>query len=404
MDRNRGWSRVVLLLLVAGFVFRRLGLLAVVGMMVAVFGVAWIWNRWALKDVIYRRRLQYRRAFPGEGVDCAIEVENRKFLPLGWLLTNDKWPLAVAPKDEELLKSSAISEDGILRSVLALRWYHRIRRSIPLVFRERGVYTLGPATAISGDPFGVFETRAELARWQRVVVFPEVRPTSELGLKPDDPFGPRKTTRRLFEDASRPMGVRDYRPEDGFRRIHWPATARIGKLQTRVFQPISGIDLVVCLNIATLEPHWLGIRPKLLEELISTAASLIQEAFSAGYRVGMISNGGIAYAGRSFRVPPGRSPKQLSTLLEALAGITPVVIGPFSRFLIAQAPKLEYGSILLVVTAILTDDLLEAVMRLKERARKMIFFSLSEKEPPPISGVEIVHQPYRNRAEADRVP
>jgi len=94
------------------------------------------------------------------------------------------------------------------------------------------------------------------------------------------------------------MGVRDYRPEDGFRRIHWPATARVGQLQTRVYQPISGLDLIVCLNIATFDPHWLGVKPDLIEALVSKAASVIYHTFNLGYRVGLISNGGIAYAGR----------------------------------------------------------------------------------------------------------
>jgi hypothetical protein len=122
---------------------------------------------------------------------------------------------------------------------------------------------------------------------------------------------------------------------------------------------------------------------------------VIYHTFNLGYRVGLISNGGIAYAGRAFRVPPGRSPKQLPILLEALAGVSPVVISPFSRFLMAQAPNLEYGSTLIVVTGVMTEALIESLLRLKARARRIITISMTEHRPAYIQGVEVIHQPFR---------
>jgi len=399
VERPAAWSRMAFLLLLIGLLFERLGLIYLVGMMIAVFGIAWFWNRNSIQRVSYLRKVQYRRAFPNERVDCTIEVENRKWLPLGWLVTEDQWPNAVGPEQEDALSETQSPEQGIMRLVLAMRWFHRIRRNIPLKFRSRGIYTLGPTRAITGDPFGIFETRKEISPTQRVVVLPKLEEVNDIRLNPEDPFGSRKTERRLFEDISRPMGVRDYHPEDGFRRIHWPATARVGELQTRVFQPVSGLDLNVCLNVATFDPHWLGVNPKLMEALVSKAASLIYYGYGLGYRVGLISNGGIAYAGRAFRVPPGRSPKQLPILLEALAGVTPVVISPFSRFLMAQAPGLEYGSTLIIVTGVFTPVLTEALFRLKARARKIILVSLAKNKPPEIAGIEMLHQPFQEAQE-----
>jgi uncharacterized protein (DUF58 family) len=399
VERPLAWSRVAVLFLLIGLLFNRLGLVNLVGMMIAVFGIAWLWNRYSLRGVSYLRRVHYRRAFPGESVDCTLNVENRKWLPLGWLVIEDEWPNAVGPDQEDTLSETQRPEQGIMRLVLAMRWFHKIQRKMSLRFRTRGIYTLGPTNALTGDPFGIFETRKEITATQRVAVLPKLDPLSDINLNPEDPFGSRKSNRRLFEDMSRPMGVRDYHPEDGFRRIHWPATARVGELQTRVYQPVSGLDLNVCLNVATFNPHWLGVRPQLMEALVSKAASLIYYGYNMGYRVGLISNGGIAYAGRAFRVPPGRSPKQLPTLLEALAGVTPVVISPFSAFLITQAPHLEYGSTLIIVTGVLTSSITEALLRLKARARKIILVSLAEEKLPDITGIEILHQPFQEAKE-----
>ncbi len=134
-----------------------------------------------------------------------------------------------------------------------------------------------------------------------------------------------RSHRRLYEDNCQPMGVRAYQSGDGFKRIHWPATARIGELQSRVYQPVSGLDMIICLNVATFEPQWMGIEPEKIEALVSIAASVARKAYEQGYRVGLVSNSAIAQSGKPFRINPGRSPNQIPLILEALAGITPIV-------------------------------------------------------------------------------
>jgi uncharacterized protein (DUF58 family) len=235
----------------------------------------------------------------------------------------------------------------------------------------------------------------------RVVVFPEVRPVQELGLRADDPFGRRRSPQQLFQDNNQPVGIRDYRPGDSFRRIHWPATARVGALQSRVYQPVSGHDLIVCLNVTTLADHWMSGRQGLLEELVRMAASMVSKAVEEGYRVGLVSNGSIAHGGRPFRIMPGRSRQHLPHLLEALAGLTPIVTTPFDRFLLSQAPHLQYGSTLIVLTAITSPALVEVLIRLRERTRRSLLISLAEEAPPFVPGVQTVHRPYK-ASEANR--
>lgn len=362
--------------------------------MAVVLVAAGLWNRAALQSLSYQRRLHFRRAFPGETVRLELRVENRKWLPMAWLRTRDRWPLNIAPQDEAALAPSPVPGEGLLGLVLVMRGFERVRRQYELVFRKRGVYTVGPAVASSGDPFGLFQREEIVQENEQVVVFPELVPLKELGLPPDDPFGGRKSQRRLYDDSSQSMGVRDYRPQDSRRRIHWSATARIGRLQTRVYQPVSGLDLVICLNAATYERHWEGTQPKLFEALLGTAASLATQAFSDGFRVGLISNGSIAHADRPFRIPPSRSREHLARLLEALAGLTPLITVRFERYLLAQAPRLEYGSSLLVVSAVTTPLLSEALIRLRTRCRRTTLVSLAEEPPPWVPGVEIFHRPF----------
>ena len=221
----------------------------------------------------------------------------------------------------------------------------------------------------------------------------------DVDLPAEDPFGDRRSRRRLFEDPNRPMGVREYRPEDSFRRVHWPATARTGQLQVKVYQPTSGQVMVVCLNVSTFARHWEGVYPELLEHLIKVATTLVNQGIQDGYKVGLIANGCLAHADQPFRIPPGRSPQQLSRLLEALAGVTPVVTAPFERFLLREASRVPYGATLLILTAITSQELAEVIMQLKRHERRITLLSLGKEVPMVIPGVQVIHRPFKDTVE-----
>jgi uncharacterized protein (DUF58 family) len=353
------------------------------------------WRRRALDNISYVRRPFYRRGFSGEVINLKVEIENRKLLPLSWLRIEDPIPTAIGPDDESLMAPSHVPDHSLLTNVLSMRWFQRIRRSYDLVFQKRGVYKIGPARLRSGDLFGLYEESRELDDTLLLTVYPELLPMKALDLPAEDPFGDRKARRRLFEDPNQPMGVREYRPEDSFRRVHWPATARTGELQVRVFQPTSARVMVVCLNVSTFERHWEGVYPPLLERLISTASSIAYHAVEDGYQVGLISNGCLAHSDTTFRVPPGRSPRQLSTLLQVLAGVTPIVRAPFVKFLMDEMPSVHFGARVLVVTAVTSLSLMESLLKLKKRGRRVTLLSLA-KEPPEVGleNVNFIHLPF----------
>lgn len=394
MAPPRWWPFLGLFFLI-GILLRDYPLVAFVILLAVISGLALGWRKAALKGLDYRRKLHYRRGFPGETIELRVQVENRKPLPLSWVKAQDALPAAVGPSDEQLLTLTHIPELGLLESVFSLRWFERDRRDYELLLRKRGLYRIGPLALASGDLFGLFEISREDEYYDYLTVFPTPLPFDELRLPSDDPFGDRRSRRRLYEDPNQPMGVRDYHPEDDFRRIHWPATAHTGQLQVRVYQPISARVMVICLNVSTFSRYWEGIYPDLLEHLLSVTATLAQQGLRDGYRVGLISNGTLAHADQPFRVPPGRSREQLAHLLSVLASVTPIVTGSFDRFLMAEAPRLPFGATLVVVTALLTPEIQEALLRLKEHGHRLTIFSFSDQVPQEIPGMTIYHRPFR---------
>jgi uncharacterized protein (DUF58 family) len=359
-----------------------------------ILGIMYWWQKHALDGVTYRRRFHYTRGFPGEQVRLRLEVENLKLLPISWLKVLDPWPRAVGPDNEAILSPSHIPDQGFLVHIFSLRWYERLQRTYTLLFRKRGVYRVGPVSLTSGDFFGVYEQSEAHGTQERLSVFPALLPASELDLAAEDPFGERKSRRRLYEDPNRPMGVREYHPEDGFRKVHWPATARTGQLQVKVYQPTSTPVLVVCLNVSTFARPWEGVYPELLEHLLSVTATLVTQGFERGYRVGLISNGCLSNSDQPFRIPPGRTPDQLGHLLTALAGVTAITALPFERFLVREVPRLPYGATLVIVTALLSSELAETLLKLKRHERSITLISLAKEKPGSIPGIHSIHQPF----------
>jgi uncharacterized protein (DUF58 family) len=395
----RRWLFFLALIFYLGVIMGSAFLLALSTTLIIIMGLSYWWQKHSLDGVIYKRRFFYPRAFPGEVFPVWIEIENRKLLPLSWLRVQDTWPEAVGPQDQDVLAPSHQPEQGLLIHLLSLRWYERTRRSYDLVYRKRGVYKVGPTMLGSGDLFGIYENSRRDESIEELTVFPELIPMEKLALPPEDPFGDQRSRRRLFEDPNRPMGVREYHPEDSFRRVHWPATARTGELQVKAYQPTSARLMVLCLNVSTFPRYWEGVYPALLERLISMAATLVNQAISDGYRVGMISNGCLANSDQPFRIPPGRSPRQLAYLLRALAGVSPVVVSPFENYLMREIPRVPYGATLLILTAVTSPELGEVLLRLKKHERKLSLLSLAQKAPPIIPGVNCIHMPFEDEDE-----
>lgn len=393
MFSNR-WIVVLLLVLLLGVILQISVLVGLSSALFVVFGIARWWSNHSLDGVTYVRRFFYSRAFPDEEIPCQIEVENKKFLPLSWLRIQDPWPKAVGPDDEEILAPSHVPDRGYLTNIFSLRWFERSRRKYNLKFRRRGSYVVGPARIDSGDIFGFFDQVREEKSSNYLTVFPRLSPLLESQLPAEDPFGEIRSHKRLFEDPNHPMGVREYHPEDSFRYVHWPATARIGELQVKVFQPTSAQVVVVCLNASTFARHWEGVNPELLEHLLSTAATLVYQGIEKGFRVGLISNGCLAHADQPFRIPPGRSHKQLAHLLEALAGVTSVVTAAFERFLLKEVSGIPYGASLLVLTSITTPELAETLIKIKRHERKITLLSVGQDLPPTVPGIQVIHRPY----------
>ena len=390
---KENWAIFAFLLVLLGLVLGQPALLLMASLFLTVMIVALLWNHSALRRMVYRRTFDEERVFVGETVALTLELVNQKPLPLSWVQVDDRFPEKMPPEGRKL-QVSGIPEIGLLSNIAALSWYEKVRWRYQMPCQQRGFYFFGPVFLRSGDIFGIFESEKLLEERTRLIVYPKVEPLERLGLPAKNPFGGRRTHLPLFEDPTRVVGVRDYYPDDPMRRVHWKATARTQALQVRVWEPTQERQLIVFLNVATMEKHWLGVNEELLEGTISVAASICQHAFNDKNAVGLMANASVPRSDQPVKVASGRSPHQMRYILEALAAITSYPTSTMHRLLRAESPKMEWGATLVVVTAVVSEALLAQMVRLRRAGRQLALVSLdnsfSEKKAELVQAQGIV--------------
>jgi uncharacterized protein (DUF58 family) len=372
----------------------------------ALIGVAcyaaMLWARYSLHRVKYERVVPEDHAFPGETVAVDLRVSNRKPLPLPWIDVRERFPSDMIPAGEDEFRLAGRADVVQTDWRTSVGGDQRVTRGYDLQCPDRGLYEVGPTRLRSGDLFGLFSEERVEDRLTPIVVYPRTVEIDDLGLPARRPFGERPRGLRVFEDPSRVAGVRDYRPGDSLRRIDWNATARLGRLQARVYDPSSSQHLLICLNTQTIIPAWKGYIAEVLERSITVAASIARDAYERRYSVGLIANGSFPESDRAIRIAPGRRPEQFIRILEALAVISPFVLGPLSAMLDREEHRLVHGTTIAVITGVMTDELAATLIRLRSRGHTVVTLSTSGElwagmlpEAFPVHDISHIDLPWR---------
>lgn len=369
------WLLLGIVMIIYGALFRQPSMLALGLLLEVIVPIAWAWNKLVLRAVSYERRLDESRVFAGESTKLRLLTANKKPLPVPWLTITDAIPKGLDVTEREL---AAVAGQPVrnLVNVMSLRWYERVSREYTLTCPQRGFFFLGPADLRAGDLFGLFENRARVSTPDRLIVYPAVTPLEELGFPGKEPFGDIRSPQPIFEDPLRTVGIRDYQPEDSFRHVHWKASARQQRLQTKVYEPTVTQRLVVLLNIATYAQPWMGINPEAQEHAISVAASIAYHAAQRRLAVGLVANGSVPRSDQPIRVPPSRDPGALTRVLEALAAVTTFATETVETLLARESPRLPWGATIVVVTCVVTPALLAEMVRLRGANRRLVLVSL----------------------------
>ena len=359
-----GWMAAAVILVLA--LATRNSLIFSMALILSLLGlVVWLWSRYCLTEVTYRRQFGVERLFFGEKTDLRLEVTNAKPLPLAWLRCEDDIPIALKLTPDERARHY-LPTRRVLVNLFSLGLYQRVIRRYTVTGTQRGAWRFGPVQLVCGDIFGFRSQHKEIPETNLLLVYPRLYTLPELGLDARHPFGDYQSLNRLIDDPLRVSGVREYLPGDNIRHIHWKATARRQELQTKLFEPSASRPLAIFINIRTFNHRFEGIDPALREFAISAGASISRWAQMRGDAFGVFANS-MMYEGRRVRILPGAHPRQLTRVLEALAYCVGVPHTTIERVLQQEADHLRHGTSIVLISATLSDSLSRALADLQRR-------------------------------------
>jgi len=351
------------------------GIVILIGLVLSAAGLSVLWSRVSLAGIRCGRTVRGGRLFPGESTDIVLELFNRKPFPLSWVKVEDEIPIELARELDPVPANRA--GYYLLSRWASILWYRKVTWKYQLHGEKRGYYRLGPLIATSGDIFGFYPRWRQFASVDHVIVYPRIFPIEQMQIPSLHPMGEARSNRRIFQDPTRPIGLREYRPRDSLKYIHWKASARQQELQVKVFEPTTTLKVSLFLA-GDGYPLYAPRAEEEFELAVSTAASIAHHLIDQGIPVGLISNGEQADSGQAIQIPPGGSQDHLMEILEALAKVTPQAKDSSQEFLQEQSQSLPAGTTLILIASQIPQSFYRLLRELREGGARLLLLRIGD--------------------------
>jgi uncharacterized protein (DUF58 family) len=182
----------------------------------------------------------------------------------------------------------------------------------------RGSFRFGGVTARWRSPLGLLWRQRTYPLDEAVAVYPNL-----LEVRQYDLLARRGMLQEIGLRAARQYGrgtefesLREYLPDDDYRRINWPATARRHQPISTLYETERSQRLVVMLDLGRQMLTRVGELSR-LDLAINAALLLIYVALARGDRVGLLGFGGAVQVA----VPPRRGRSQFYRIVEQLYAV-----------------------------------------------------------------------------------
>jgi uncharacterized protein (DUF58 family) len=246
----------------------------VFGLMVGALFVSFLFAGVSLHKVQVRRSFG-AHAVAGEPLEAEYEITNGK----------RRWP-CMALRFEEVSDELAEAPQGF---VLHLPAGATARVATRLVAKHRGRIPLTTVRLRCAFPFGFILKVARREFRQEVIIYPRIGMLNRhLALQYRESVESGTMTSNVRGGAEEFYGLREYRPGDNIRSIHWRTTARTQQFMIREMAANAPPQLIVVLNLRSAAgPEPTPAQREATERAIELAASLICYGFFENFAVGL---------------------------------------------------------------------------------------------------------------------
>jgi len=353
----------------------------------ALFALAWVAPLWqtpavaSTLGVLFVAVLDWLRTPSPRAVVVARTVEDRLALgadnPVAVTLTNrSRYGLHVLVRDEPP-DGFALTAIGDLRITPALDGTDNaggLRAPLDALFLpalgetvlryelrplRRGLYAFGDVTLRYTTILGLLQRQTTFALARAVKVYPNLREVRryDLALRRNRLQEAGLRTIRAYGAGTEFERLRDYHPDDDYRRINWLATARRGKPVTMDYQIERSQTVLLMLDVGRLMSAPIDALSK-LDHAVNTCLLAAYVCLQQGDNVGLL-----AFADRvTLYVAPRGGKGQFNALLDALYDVTAQPTESDYRAAFAFAEGRLRRRALVVVFTELVDDTASRVL------------------------------------------
>lgn len=314
-------------------------------------GGAWlIANRWAhslAKGLELKRERRFGWAQVGDHLQERFTLTNHGWAPASW----------VTVQDHSTLPGYQVSKVRTVGGRALIHWF------ADGVCDRRGLFTLGPTSLETGDPFGFYRITLEYPGLSTMMVMPPIVDLPAIDVASAARAGEgRLIAERTLDQSVNATSVREYVRGDSLRRIHWPTSARRDDLFVRIFDRTPASDWWIFLDMNQQVQTGEG-QEATEEHGIVLAASLASQGLEGGTAVGLAAS---SPGKKAIWLPPKLGDDQRWRILRELA-LAEISDRPLARLLASAGPALKGRSSLIIITADVEGEWLTAMMLLMRR-------------------------------------
>lgn len=345
---------VTILLLAAALLLGSILLLRLFFLSVLVVALSYLWTVLSLRNLIVRTEKPPEHLHVGDRFQQKVTVFNTDRLPRLWLKLEDNTDLP----------GHADSTLGNIAGLGSYSW------ETDFTCRQRGRYYLGPLTVTASDPFGIFTRQRILGEPQDIIVYPTAIDLPHFKFSSFSDFGYGAGYQSISRISPNASSVREFASGDSLHHIHWPTTARMGKVMVKMFdadRSYNASKIGWILLDMNNDSHSGWNEDASDECAITVAASIIEKYVKGGMRVGLL-----AADNKQSLVMPERGEEHLWQLLAILALMKTGWKMTLSQTVLQNLDSIRDNPLVIIIATSATPNLMETIHQLKNRVDSVV--------------------------------
>ena len=388
--------------------------------------IVYIWQhkmyeKHTFEDITYNVSVSTEEAFEGEDIFIYEEITNDKFIPIPYAKVDTTLPDGLFFRITEYNDKPVDSLRQHIQSVFVLKSKEKIRRRWRVNCKTRGIYTIGGATLVSNDLFGLNPMSKGYAcgptKTNTVVVLPKTVDLEEHFTSSYYHSGDVIKNHSLLTDPLRIAGAREYTTFDPMNKINWKQTAVHGKLMVNSEEYTQRHRFNIMLNMNSRDIELNPVRPSdipSIEACITVCASILDRISQENVPVRIISNTPPDAVHSDFRAdsegigenilftPPYEGKRDMITALRVLASIKTEMSCPVERmldYILENHTAFAESGNLIIVSAYISERMIIFHDEMARNGVKVIFYITTTNRNAEIipPHIEVYYKTYFGR-------